>query len=70
MSLTSIEIEAESGSVLPERATPFVISLGHFGSNFAITRASNSATAVNGGFFSLGNTAVASAGQVVVVNQG
>jgi hypothetical protein len=70
MSLTRIEIEAEGGSVLPERATPFVVSFLHVGSNFALTQANNSAVAVNGGFFSIGNVSVATATQVVTTNQG
>jgi hypothetical protein len=70
MSLTRIEIEAESASVLPERATPFVVSFLHFGNNFAVTRANNIAVANNGGFISIGNASVATATQVISTNQG
>ncbi len=68
--LTHAELEVEAGTVLPERATPFVLSLLHFGSNHAYTVASNRAVAVNAGYGSFGNYSVASATQYISTNQG
>lgn len=70
MQLTPTELEDEAGTVLPERATPFVVSLFHFGSNHAVTVASNRAVAVNSGFVSIGNVSSASASQFILTNQG
>jgi predicted outer membrane repeat protein len=70
MPLTQSELEREAGTVLCERATPFVISLGHLGSNFAATFANNQAVAVNGGGISALNFVSAGAGQAVITNQG
>jgi len=68
--LTHAELDLETGTVLPERSTPLVLSLFHFGSNHAVTVASNRAVAVNGGFVSIGNFSSASAVQFVQTNQG
>jgi hypothetical protein len=68
--LTHTELEVETGTVLPERATPFVLSLLHFGANHAVTIASNRAVAVNGGVVSIGNFSSASATQFIQTNQG
>ena len=52
MALTPSELEAEAGTVLPERDT---LSFLHFGGNHSFVFARNTSLAVNGGFFSLGN---------------
>jgi hypothetical protein len=70
MALTSSELELEAGTVLPERATPFVLSLLHFGSNQSFTLANNQSVAVNRGFISVLNSAGAQSGQTIVTNQG
>jgi hypothetical protein len=70
MPLTESDLEREAGTVLCARATPFVISLLHIGSNGAATLANNQSAAVNRGFISALNFAGSSAGQAVVVNQG
>ena len=70
MDLTSSELELEAGTVLPERATPFVLSLLHFGSNHSFTLANNQSAAVNRGFISVLNSAGAQSGQTIITNQG
>lgn len=70
MTLTSSELELEAGTVLPERATPFVVSLLHFGSNHSFTFANNQSAAANRGFISVLNQAGAQSGQTVITNQG
>ena len=70
MTLTSSELELEAGTVLPERATPFVLSLLHIGSNHSFALASNQSVAVNRGFLSVLNSAGAQSGQSIVTNQG
>jgi hypothetical protein len=70
MPLTRSELEREAGTVLCERATPFVISLLHIGSNGALTLANNQSVANNGGFVSVLNLANAQSGQAVITNQG
>ena len=70
MALTSSELELEAGTVLPERATPFVVSFLHIGSNQSFTLANNQSAAVNRGFISVLNAAGAQSGQAVITNQG